>query len=488
MCDIRIEKKNEVFLKLDADPHVLYELAQYFTFDVPGAKFSAAYKRGGWNGKIQLLSTITGEIYCGLLDRLIAKIKNHGFTYEFKQSKFYGSPFEYDDTITKEGVAGLMNHLSKGRFVPYDYQIDAVYECLRYNRKTIVSPTSSGKTFQIYSVARYYLAKQKKILIIFPTTTLIHQTFKDWEDFGFNSSQFCHLIYAGQHKNSDAPIFFSTWQSLTEQKKDFFEQFDVVMIDEVHKSASKSLVDIMKKCHNVKYRFGFTGTLTNNDDSKAPNELTITGLFGPAYSTINTKELIEKGRASELDIHCLVLKHKVQNFNCFEDEIQYLITHEKRNNYIRNLALSLKGNTLLMFSRVETHGEVLYNLIQEKVKENRKVFFIHGGVDGKDREAIREIVERENNAIIVASYATFSTGVSIKNLNNIIFGFPSKGKIRVLQTIGRGLRKASGKDRAVLYDIADDRGYNYTLNHFSERIKLYNEEGFDYEIYNIPLS
>ena len=260
------------------------------------------------------------------------------------------------------------------------------------------------------------------------------------------------------------------------------------MIDEVHKSASKSLVDIMKKCHNVKYRFGFTGTLTNNDDSKAPNELTITGLFGPAYSTINTKELIEKGRASELDIHCLVLKHPKQTFTKFEDEIQYLITHEKRNNYIRNLAISLNGNTLLMFSRVETHGEILYNLIQDKVKENRKVFFIHGGVEGKDREAIREIVERENNAIIVASYATFSTGVSIKNLNNIIFGFPSKGKIRVLQTIGRGLRKASGKDRAVLYDIADDCGYNYTLNHFTERIKLYNEEGFDYEIYNIPMN
>lgn len=487
MCDVVIQKKNEVYLKLQAEPHVLYELAGYFTFDVPGAKFSPAYKRGGWNGKIQLLSTVTGEIYCGLLDRVIAKIKNHGFTYEFKDSKYYGSPFEYDENITLEGVKGLMTTLAKGKFEPYDYQIRAVYECLRYNRKTIVSPTSSGKTFQIYSVCRYYLAKKKKILIIFPTTTLIHQTYKDWEDFGFASHQYCHLIYAGQSKDSDAPIFFSTWQSLTEQPKSFFEQFDVVIIDEVHKSASKSLIDIMKKCHNVKYRFGFTGTLTNNDDSKAPNELTITGLFGPAYATVNTKELIEKGRASKLDIHCLVLKHKKQNFGTYEDEIQYLITHDKRNKYIRNLSVSLKGNTLLMFSRVETHGEVLYNLIKDKVGKDRKVFFIHGGVDGKDRESIREIVERENNAIIVASYNTMSTGVSIKKLNNIIFGFPSKGKIRVLQTIGRGLRKAAGKDKAVLYDIADDCGNNYTLNHFAERIKLYNEEGFDYEIFNLDL-
>jgi superfamily II DNA or RNA helicase len=488
MSDVIIEKKNEVYIKLKCELHVLYELSPYFTFDVPGAKFAPAYKRGGWNGQISLLSKTTGEIYGGLLDKIIAKIKNHGYSYEFKNSKFYGCPFEVNEEITKDGVKGLVNAIgSKADLTPYEYQIDTVYECLRYNRKTVLSATSSGKSFMIYCIAKYYLMKGLRILCVFPTTSLIHQMYKDWETYGYDSDNNIHMIYAGQDHKTKLPVTYSTWQSIYENPKSFYDNYDVIMVDECHSVKSKSLINIMKNCLDIKYRFGFTGTLTNNDDGKAVNELTITGLFGPSYKAINTKELIEKGRAAKLDIKCLVLKHKEQKFSNFEDEVQYLITNEKRNKYIKNLALSLKGNTLLIFSRVETHGEILYNLIKDEIGINRKVFFVHGGVEAKEREAVREIVEREDNAIIVASYGVFSTGISIKNLNNIIFGFPSKGKIRVLQTIGRGLRKSKTKDKAVLYDIADDCGRNYTLNHFIERVKLYNEEEFEYDIYKIDL-
>lgn len=488
MSDVIIEKKNEVYIKLKCELHVLYELSPYFTFDVPGAKFAPAYKRGGWNGQISLLSKTTGEIYGGLLDKIIAKIKNHGYSYEFKNSKFYGCPFEVNEEITKDGVKGFVNAIgSKADLTPYEYQIDTVYECLKYNRKTVLSATSSGKSFMIYCIAKYYLMKGLRILCVFPTTGLIHQMYKDWETYGYDSSDNVHMIYAGQDHKTKLPVTFSTWQGIKDEDKSFYDNYDVIMVDECHSVKSKSLINIMKNCLDIKYRFGFTGTLTNNDDGKAVNELTITGLFGPSYKAINTKELIEKGRAAKLDIKCLVLKHKEQKFSNFEDEVQYLITNEKRNKYIKNLALSLKGNTLLIFSRVETHGEILYNLIKDEIGTKRKVFFVHGGVEAKEREAVREIVEREDNAIIVASYGVFSTGISIKNLNNIIFGFPSKGKIRVLQTIGRGLRKSKTKDKAVLYDIADDCGRNYTLNHFIERVKLYNEEEFEYDIYKIDL-
>jgi superfamily II DNA or RNA helicase len=488
MADVIIEKKNEVYLRLICEPHILYELAPYFTFEVPGAKFAPAYKRGGWNGQISLLSKSTGEIYCGLLDKIIAKIKNHGYTYEFKNSKFYGCPFEVNEGISHEGITAFVNAVGhKAELTPYEYQINAIYECLRYNRKTIVSATSSGKSLMIYCIAKYYLMNDLKVLCVFPTTSLIHQMYKDWESYGYNSEDNIHMIYSGREHKTKLPVTFSTWQGIYENEKAFFDNYDVIIVDECHSVKSKSLINIMKNCHDIKYRFGFTGTLSNNDDGKAVNELTITGLFGPSYKTINTKELIEKGRAAKLDIKCLVLKHDEQKFQTFEDEVQYLITNEKRNNYIKNLALSLKGNTLLIFSRVETHGEILYNLIQGDCDKNRKIFFVHGGVEAKEREEVREIVERENNAIIVASYGVFSTGISIKNLNNIIFGFPSKGKIRVLQTIGRGLRKSKTKDRAVLYDIADNCGNNYTLNHFVERVKLYNEEEFEYEIYNVDL-
>jgi superfamily II DNA or RNA helicase len=487
MTDVIIQKKNEVFIKLICEPHVLYELAPYFTFDVPGAKYSPAYKRGGWNGKMSLLSTSTGEIYCGLLDRVVAKLKAHGFSYEFKDNNHYGLPFEINTEITKEGVTGFMRVLGKkADLTPDDYQVNAVYECLYYNRKTIVSPTSSGKTFQIYSIIRYFLAKELKILIIFPTTSLIHQTYKEFQNYGLNSDDNCHMIYQGQYKKSDLPIHLSTFQSIYKMDKSFFNQYDVIIADECHRCTAKSLIDIMKKCPDAKYRFGFTGTLSNNDDSKAPNELTITGLFGPSYKTISTKELIERGRVSKLDIQCIVLKHPNQRFARYEDEVQYLIGNENRNNFICKLASKINNNTLMLFSRVETHGEILYNIMIKN--PNKKVFFLHGGVEVEAREEVRQICETESNAVIIASYGIFSTGVNIKNLHNIIFASSSKGKIRILQSIGRGLRKNNNKEKAVLYDIADDCGNNYTLKHFMERVKIYNEEEFDYDIKTVFLN
>jgi superfamily II DNA or RNA helicase len=241
----------------------------------------------------------------------------------------------------------------------------------------------------------------------------------------------------------------------------------------------------MTKCDNAKYRFGFTGTL----DGSQTHKWVLEGLFGPSYKVTQTKELIEKGHLSKLQIKILLLKHNEHQFNEYEDEIQYLITHNKRNNFIKNLALDLKGNTLVLFNRVESHGLPLYELINNSAKENRKIFFVHGGVDVEQREKVREITEKENNAIIVASYGTFSTGINIKNLHNVIFASPSKSRVRNLQSIGRILRKGENKTEAVLYDISDDCTYksrkNYTLNHLIERIKIYNEEKFNYEIIQI---
>ena len=200
---------------------------------------------------------------------------------------------------------------------------------------------------------------------------------------------------------------------------------------------------------------------------------------------------MQKRHVAKLDINVLLLKHKPQKFEIFEDEVQYIINHDQRNKFIRNLALDLKGNTLILYSRVEGHGRVIYDLINSNVLEQREVFFIHGGVAAEDREEVREITEKENDAIIVASYGTFSTGINIRNLHNVIFASPSKSRIRNLQSIGRVLRKGNNKTKATLYDIADDISYktrrNYTLNHLVERIKIYNEENFNYDIISIPL-
>jgi superfamily II DNA or RNA helicase len=270
--------------------------------------------------------------------------------------------------------------------------------------------------------------------------------------------------------------------------KKYFEKFNCVIVDECHTAKAKSIVSIMTKLCDAKYRFGFTGTL----DGIEVNKWVLEGLFGPSYKIVKTDELMEKGHLAKLDIKVLLLKHLPQRFEVYEDEIQYLINHQKRNNFIKNLALDLKGNTLILFSRVETHGQPLYELINNNKIDDRQVFFVHGGVSTQDREQVREITEKENNAIIVASYGTFSTGINIKNLHNVIFSSPSKSRIRNLQSIGRVLRKSNNKTKATLYDIADDISYksrkNYTLNHLIERIKIYSEENFTYDIVNIPMN
>ena len=485
MSHLVISKKNEVYLNVQAEPHVYYELADQFTFEVPGAKFSPAYKNKYWDGKIRLFNTQTKQIYVGLLDKVIQFCKDHNYTYDFQPSKFYGLPFEVNEQISLEGVKDYMNAICK--YSPRSYQVEGVYDALRHNRKLLISPTASGKSLMIYSIVRYFVEKGKNTLIVVPTTSLVEQMYKDFADYGWDVGSFCHKIYAGKERETDSQVIITTWQSIYKLPRKYFERFSVVIGDEAHQFKSKSLISIMTKLADAKFRYGFTGTL----DGTQTHKWVLEGLFGPSYKIIKTDELMKKGHVATLDINVLLLKHPPNKFETFEDEIQYIINHDRRNKFIRNLALDLKGNTLILFARVEGHGEPLYNLINSNSLEQRHVFFVHGGVDTEDREKVRSITENENNAIIVASYGTFSTGINIKNLHNVIFASPSKSRIRNLQSIGRILRKGSNKTKATLYDIADDISFksrkNYTLNHLIERIKIYNEEKFNYDIVNIPL-
>jgi len=486
MADLIIEKVNEVYLKVTTEPHIEYELRDKFTFEVPNKKFMPQYRSKYWDGFVHLFNMKTKRIYVGLLDKIIAFCINRNYSYQFIENKFYGLPFEINDFVSEEGVKDYMKSLTPG-ITPRDYQIEAVYEALRYNRKLLISPTASGKSFMIYSVVRYFVGRNKKILLVVPTTSLVEQMYKDFQDYGWDAENHCHRIYSGRERVNTNEVTITTWQSIYNLDRTFFEDYDVIIGDEAHLFKSKSLIGIMDKLHHAKYRYGFTGTL----DGTQTHKWVLEGLFGPSYKVTQTKKLIDEGHLATLDIQCLVLKYKPRKFDNYEDEIQYLISHEKRNNFIKNLALDLKGNTLILFSRVEAHGKVLYENINNAVSADRKVFFIHGGVDAEDRELVREITERETGAIIVASYGTFSTGINIKNLHNVIFASPSKSRVRNLQSIGRVLRKGKDKVKARLYDIADDftigSRKNYTLNHFIERVKIYVQEQFNYEITTINI-
>ena len=484
-ANVFISKANEVFLKIDSEPHIEYELRDHFTFEVEGAKFMPQYRKRNWNGEIHLFDMRSKRIYVGLLDKIISFCERRDYSYKFVDNDYYGAPFEINEGVSYEGVKDYMTSIC--RQTPRKYQIEGVYDALRHNRKLLISPTASGKSLMIYSLVRYYTDKREKILLVVPTTSLVEQMYKDFQDYGWDAESYCHRIYSGKEKTNESPVTITTWQSVFRLDRKFFVDYDVVIGDEAHLFKSKSLVSIMTKLEHAKYRFGFTGTL----DGTQTHKWVLEGLFGPSYKVTKTDELMKQGHLSQLDIQCLVLKHPAQKFETYEDELQYLISHEQRNRFITNLTLDLKGNSLVLYSRVETHGAILYDQINNNKTGDRKVFFVHGGVDAEERELIREITEQEKNAIIVASYGTFSTGINIKNLHNIIFASPSKSRIRNLQSIGRVLRKGANKVKAILYDIADDCSYrsrkNYTLNHLIERIKIYNEENFNYEIITIQL-
>lgn len=483
MADIIIQKKNEVYLTVICEPHIKYELSEYFTFDVPNAKFMPQYKNKLWDGKIRLFSPAEGELYVGLYDYLVEWICQSNYTYLDKDNPYYGMPKACNQNITPEGLFDYIKTLNIPMKVR-DYQYKAIYEALRNNRKLLLSPTSSGKSLMIYCIVRYHIDTGSNVLIITPTTSLVEQLSKDFIDYGWNGD--VHKIYAGKSKQSTQAVTITTWQSIYKLPRSFFEKYDVVIGDEAHLFKAKSLISILTKMHNCRHRIGFTGTL----DGTTTNQLVLEGLFGPINKVVEIKKLIDKGYLSSLKINILLLQHGSYKFDSYQEEIDYICSNTRRNNYIKTLASNQEGNTLVLFAMVEKHGKILYDLINSEVGSKRKVFFVYGGVDTEERELIRELTEKESDAIIIASYGTFSTGINIRNLHNVIFASPSKSRIRNLQSIGRVLRKSETKSRAKLFDIADDfskgNKKNYTLNHLVDRVKTYSQENFEYEI--IPVN
>ena len=481
--EITVSKFNEVYLRIKCEPSVARELSEFFTFEVPNAKFMPSVRNRLWDGKIRLFSPGTGKIYYGLLPYVKEFLKGQGYkvTYDTDFSKR-----NLDKSITTKFVRSLQ----KKKFKAREYQIDAIHTILESHRGLILSPTGSGKSFIIYALTRYYVKKleHQKVLIVVPTTNLVEQMYGDFADYGWFPDEHCHKLYAGADKNTSKEVVISTWQSIYKLDKKYFSQFSAVFVDECHLAKAKSLTGIMTKLHDCKYRIGTTGTL----DGSEIHQLVLEGLFAKHKEITTTSQLVKDKHLSNLHIKCLVLQHPKENRGrkTYQEEMEYLATNRKRNLFISKLAATLDGNTLILAQYIEKQLVPLCLIIKE-LCEDRTVHLIYGATPTEDREKVRELVEKEKNAIIVASYGVFSMGINIKRLHNIIFASPYKSQIKVLQSIGRGLRLAEDKTECNLFDIADDMSYNknrnFTLKHLEERVKIYSKQEFDYEIVPIKL-
>jgi superfamily II DNA or RNA helicase len=488
---VTVSHKNHVYLHVDADPSILLEISEFFTFMVPGAQFTPQYRAKFWDGKIRLFNTFARELYVGLLTYLeeFCKARNYTLTNTIHEKM---DNLDMLDSF----LQGLNVHSKRSPIQIRDYQMTAIRDTLTRNRTLLLSPTASGKSLIIYSLMRWHQQHGRRQLIIVPNTSLVEQLYGDFADYASETdwkvSENCARIYSGKEKITSIPIVISTWQSIYKMPKEYFQHFDVVYGDEAHLFKSKSLTAILHKCVNAPFKIGTTGTL----DGTKTHRLVLEGLFGAVNKVTTTKKLMDTKQLAHLKITCLQLDYsdeekKLSKKYTYQEEIDWLVTHPKRNKFITNLAADQKGNTLVLFQYVEKHGKVLHEMLEKKIEGNRKLFFVHGAVDAEAREDIRAITETQNDAIIVASYGTFSTGINIRNLHNIIFASPNKSRIRNLQSIGRGLRKGEEKESCRLYDIADNLSWlshkNYTLLHMIERIKIYNEEGFKYKLITVPL-
>jgi len=482
-CKMLISKKNEVYLIIsDLDPSTNQELTEFFTFEVPGFKFMPMYRNRMWDGKIRLFSPATGEIYVGLLPYVQKFCDSNAISYILEEGVEDGRDINNKDA---RNFIKSLKPKSQGKSLKIrDYQVEAFQLAISRNRSLLVSPTASGKSLIIYSLVRYYQMMGLKTLILVPTTSLVEQMYSDFEDYGWSSGTYCQKIYQGHDRKVTKDVVISTWQSLYKMPKAYFRDFGCVIGDEAHMFKAKSLTGIMTKMHQCKYRFGLTGTL----DGTQTHQLVLEGLFGAAEKVVTTKELIDKNTLASLKIKCIILRHpNIREKMDYAEEIEYLVTNEKRTDFVVNLLRHLNGNTLCLFQLVEKHGKIL----NDRMKEEENVYFVYGGTDTSEREKIRGLVETHSKSTTIASFGVFSTGVNIRNINNIVLASPSKSKIRVLQSIGRGLRTSSSKDSVLIYDIADDISYNerrnFTLNHFTERLNIYNEEQFDYDISKVKL-
>jgi superfamily II DNA or RNA helicase len=493
-----ITKLNEATLQVTSDDFgIEQELCDFFTFPVPGHQFMPTFKAKIWDGRAKLYDIHRKTLPVGLLE----------YAQKFAKDNEYECRLSFDEVhsdskVSLEEVRNFIECLNihtKGKKIELrDYQVDAIHRAINKERMLALSPTSSGKSAIIYVFVRWHLEFGRRIVLMVPTTSLVSQMFSDFEDYAseddWDADEFCHQLYSGKDKETDKPVLITTWQSIhsmTKNKKalDFYKEWDVYIGDEAHRFASNSLQQISSKLIRARYRLGTTGTIQDAKVSK----LSLEGSFGPVYRVITTKELMDANQVVKLNIKCLLLDYdeetrKLLKGADYQKEIDYIVSNEKRNRFIVKLAKASKGNTLILFQFVEKQGKPLYDIAKELCDE-RPLFYISGEVTTEERERIRKVLDTHEDAIVICSYGTTSTGINIPSIENIIFASPTKSKIRNLQSIGRGLRLKEGKESCKLYDIADNFSVksklNHTMKHLKERIETYQAEQFTFDIKTI---
>lgn len=497
--DIIIHRKDHSTVTIQCDETIARELYHYFSAFASNYRFSPKYKAKMWDGKIRFFRIATNELPIGLVYKV----------YEFAETGKYTIECLYERTnkIDRDELKRFIASLKIPSHIEVrPYQFEAIYGALSDKTVDVLISTAGGKSLVIYVICRFMLLTKRKVLLICSKTSLVEQMFKDFMDYGFDSERYCHRIYGGQRKFYDAPIIISTWQSLMTPKvkeDNPYEDFDCLICDEVHEASNDagSIQSISKFCVNAEYRYGFSGTYP---DETTAEWYSIVGAFGRIVEYANYRYLQENNYIAQIKIYSVILdyqkefKHQMyelaeKDYNLQNDMVY---KHDGRNMFLLKLVENLKGNTLILFTKKEKHGYILYDYFRDYFGKD-DVLYIDGDVPLDQREDVRTILESRTGVKVLATYGTLSAGWNVKNVNNIVLASGYKSRIKILQSIGRGLRLHKDKDFARIFDIIDNASFinrtmgvkfiNYAFDHYKTRKEYYDKEKWNVreEIYKI---
>lgn len=492
---IRVEKIDEVYLRVTSTPDIEAELSEHFKLEVPGAKYMPSYKNKMWDGFARLYSAHKKTLYVGLLSYLQYFAKTND--YEISIDKELQETTDITREETETFVTNLNCHSNGKPIISRNYQIESIYQSLKRKRLIISSPTSSGKSLSIYAIIRYLVGAGKRVLLVVPRSALVEQMVGDFKNYssenGWDVEVNCAKLYSGMPKTFDKNVTVTTWQGIYKNPKNWFinQKWDAICVDEVQGAKSDSIRGILEKLPNTKYRIGLSGTTHNTQCAR----LILEGCFGDISEVISTKELMDKKQISNLKIKSIILDYPEEiKKQCvrleYQKEIDFLITNQKRNKFIVNLAKATVGTTLILAQFIEKQCDVYHEYLKNN-SGGKPVYYITGRISVEKREEIRRKMETEENVILISSFGAMSTGINVPSIQNIIFSTPTKSSILTLQSIGRGLRLMDGKSQCTLFDITDNlcykRSKNFSFLHGSERVKLYVSQQFDVRVSKVNL-
>ena len=480
LANIIIE--DEVNIKLEGlDLATRKTCANAVKYFLPHARYSPAFKLGRWDGT-QSFCTMGGRTYLNLLDKMLPILQDEGYEFEITDQRLgYNFDLEPIDENYFAHINWPKGHRAEGTpIVLRDYQVTAINECIANLQGLSIAPTSAGKTLITASLSSL-AQKYGRTIVIVPNKNLVQQTEEDYRNIGLDVG----VLY-GDRKEYDRTHTICTWQSLNVldkkskdamddgQKAVFLNNLVAVICDEVHMVKNAGVLHglLTTTFAGVPIRWGLTGTIPEEEY----NQVSLYSAIGPLIGSLTAKELQEAGHLAQCHVNILHTQETAV-YNDYQAELKHLTTDKMRLAWLAKKVsdISQTGNTLVLIDRIES-GEILHELLPDSV-------FISGKMKATKRKEHYKEINLENNSVMIATYGTTSTGISINRIFNLVLVEPGKSFVRVIQSIGRGLRKADDKDAVNIYDVASK--CKFSNRHLLKRKKFYGDVQYPFTVEKI---